>query len=422
MKRDVVIRVEGLSKQFALRHSESGIDNGNSELWALKDVSFEINRGDRVGIIGPNGSGKSTLLKVLGGITKPTSGKVEMYGRVGSILDIGAGFHPELSGRENVFLNGQLHGFSKNEIRNKLDEIVAFSGIGKFIEEPVKNYSNGMYLRLAFSIMAYLDFDIYLFDEVLSVGDAEFSIKTKSKFQELCKSQKTILYVSHNVSELRNQNLYVLMELGVVKEVTTKAEILFEYIETYMKKAGEHISDRNLSLTDFSNFQSSKDIVVKQIDLLQEGSGVFRTDRAFQFKVRYKKVHDTDTVDPIFNIADIHGNIILSTTPLAANWKPRNGSGVYEYTCIIPPYLLGFQTYKVSLFFIRNASTVFSSKAEKSNSQTERIGEAMLRMEDLFAFRAIFETDNEEVDLKRLNLSGGLLPVLDWHLNYQSAL
>jgi lipopolysaccharide transport system ATP-binding protein len=194
---DVAIRVENLSKKFVLQHAVKD-EHGNDthELWALKDVSFEIRKGESVGIIGPNGSGKSTLLKILAGVTKPTSGKVEIYGRVASILDIGAGFHPELSGRENVFLNGQLLGFSRKEIQSKFDEIVDFSGIEKFIDEPVKNYSNGMYLRLAFSIMAHLDFDVYLFDEVLSVGDAEFKAKSFKILNHI--SNKTILNVYHN--------------------------------------------------------------------------------------------------------------------------------------------------------------------------------------------------------------------------------
>lgn len=199
---DIAIKVENLSKVFPLRQAQ--VDNhGNSihEYWALKDVSFEIKKGESVGIIGPNGSGKSTLLKILAGITKPTSGKVSIRGKVASILDIGAGFHPELSGRENVYLNGQIHGFTKKEIEVKFNEIVAFSGIEKFIDEPVKNYSNGMYLRLAFSIMAHLDFDVYLLDEVLSVGDEEF----REKIIQLIKSwndQKTLVIVTHDFYQI----------------------------------------------------------------------------------------------------------------------------------------------------------------------------------------------------------------------------
>lgn len=197
MDFNTVIKVENLSKVYQLRDSTTD-ENGNTtnELWALKDVSFEIKKGESIGIAGPNGSGKSTLLKILAGITKPTSGKVAIRGKVASILDIGAGFHPELSGRENVYLNGQIHGFTKEEIERKFDEIVEFSGVKKFINEPVKNYSSGMYLRLAFSIMAHLDFDLYLLDEVLSVGDAEFRVKSAKFFVEK-KGSKSVINVSH---------------------------------------------------------------------------------------------------------------------------------------------------------------------------------------------------------------------------------
>src|SRR5688572_16721738 len=154
MSQVTAIKISGLSKKFHLQHPIRNEDGSMSnELWALKNIDLEIKKGEHVGLIGPNGSGKSTLLKILAGITKPTAGTAEITGRVASILDIGAGFHPELSGRENVFLNGQLLGFSKKEIKQKFDDIVSFSGIEKFIDEPVKNYSSGMYLRLAFSIM-----------------------------------------------------------------------------------------------------------------------------------------------------------------------------------------------------------------------------------------------------------------------------
>lgn len=206
MNNDIAIKVENLSKVFSLRQSQIDEDgNAISEHWALKDVSFEIKKGESVGIIGPNGSGKSTLLKILAGVTKPTLGKVQIRGKVASVLDIGAGFHPELSGRENVFLNGQIHGFTKKEIEAKFDEIVAFSGIEKFIDEPVKIYSNGMYLRLAFSIMAHLDFDVYLLDEVLSVGDEEFRKKISLIIKEWRNgSAKTILVATHDLESMYN--------------------------------------------------------------------------------------------------------------------------------------------------------------------------------------------------------------------------
>ncbi len=202
-----------------------------NEHWALRNVSFEIKKGESVGIIGPNGSGKSTLLKILAGVTKPTSGKVKVRGRVASILDIGAGFHPELSGKENVFLNGQIHGFTKNEIEDKFEEIVTFSEIEEFINEPVKNYSSGMYLRLAFSIMAHLDFDVYLFDEVLGVGDAVFREKSQKKIKQLTNEQdKTVLLISHSINELATTcNWVFTASNGCFSNLKTLNESLLTY-------------------------------------------------------------------------------------------------------------------------------------------------------------------------------------------------
>ncbi len=222
---DIAIKVENLSKRYFLREPilDEATGKQTNELWALKDVSFEIKKGESVGIIGPNGSGKSTLLKILAGVTKPTEGKITINGRVASILDIGAGFHPELSGKENVFLNGQIHGFSKKEIAAKFDEIVAFSGIEKFIDEPVKNYSNGMYLRLAFSIMAHLDFDIYLFDEVLSVGDAEFQMKSFQIIEKI-KSKKASFCIAYHQMQGHSKTLDYNLEIHFGKLESKKTK------------------------------------------------------------------------------------------------------------------------------------------------------------------------------------------------------
>ncbi|MCO5260559.1 MAG: ABC transporter ATP-binding protein [Crocinitomicaceae bacterium] len=236
MEDTIAIKVENVSKVFPLRQPRVDSEgNTTNEHWALKDVSFEIKKGESVGIIGPNGSGKSTLLQLLAGITKPTTGQITIRGKVASILDIGAGFHPELSGRENVYLNGQIHGFSKKEIKSKFDEIVEFSGIEKFIDEPVKNYSNGMYLRLAFSIMAHLDFDVYLLDEVLSVGDEEF----REKIHNLTKSwtgKKTQLVVTHDLIQTHSlfNRIISFKGLQIVEENLNKFNpvefLLKEYI------------------------------------------------------------------------------------------------------------------------------------------------------------------------------------------------
>jgi ABC-type polysaccharide/polyol phosphate transport system ATPase subunit len=198
---DIYIKAHGLSKDYKVK-TESG---GHKLIPILEEVSFEIQRGEVLGIIGANGSGKSTLLKLIAGVTKPNAGQVEVNGTVASLLDIGAGFHPDLSGEENIYLMGQLQGISKKISKQFVDEIIAFSEIGEFIHLPVKNYSKGMYLRLAFSTMIHLPFDIYLMDEVLSVGDIEFQEKCKKYIRNLAIGKdKILLIISHNYSELKD--------------------------------------------------------------------------------------------------------------------------------------------------------------------------------------------------------------------------
>ena len=229
---DSVIRAEGLGKKFIIGHQverdsllREAMTSGarsllrktrdfirgratntvgrTEEFWALRDINFDIGRGELVSIIGHNGAGKSTLLKVLSRITEPTQGRIEINGRVNSLLEVGTGFHPELSGRENVFLNGAILGMSRVEMRRRFDEIVEFSGVGKFIDTPVKRYSVGMYVRLAFAVAAHLEAEILVVDEVLSVGDAEFQAKCLNRMSEVAGSGRTVLFVSHNFAAVR---------------------------------------------------------------------------------------------------------------------------------------------------------------------------------------------------------------------------
>jgi lipopolysaccharide transport system ATP-binding protein len=177
----------------------------NEEFWALRDVNFEINQGDRVGIIGRNGAGKSTLLKILSRISEPSAGKISIRGRVASLLEVGTGFHPELSGRENIFLNGAILGMSRTEINKKFDEIVAFAEVEKFLDTPVKRYSSGMYVRLAFAVAAHLEPEILIVDEVLAVGDTQFQKKCLGKMEDVSKNEgRTVLFVSHNMNVIKN--------------------------------------------------------------------------------------------------------------------------------------------------------------------------------------------------------------------------
>jgi lipopolysaccharide transport system ATP-binding protein len=233
MQEDVVISVERLSKKYVIGHQEqreryvalrdvvartakrfatSAVNlargrpivagDTTEEFWALKDVSFEVRRGDVIGIIGRNGAGKSTLLKILSRITEPSEGRVCITGRVASLLEVGTGFHPELTGRENIYLNGAILGMTRAEVKTKFDEIVAFANIQNFLDTPVKRYSSGMYVRLAFAVAAHLEPEILLVDEVLAVGDAEFQKKCLGKISEVSRCGRTILFVSHNMGSI----------------------------------------------------------------------------------------------------------------------------------------------------------------------------------------------------------------------------
>ncbi|MEJ1936812.1 ABC transporter ATP-binding protein, partial [Nostoc sp. NIES-2111] len=202
--RDVIAKqAQGILQPF--QKHKLNYQSYQEEFWALKDVSFEIKQGDRVGIIGCNGAGKSTLLKILSRITEPTTGRIQAKGRVASLLEVGTGFHPELTGRENIYLNGAILGMSKAEIKRKFDEIVAFAEVDKFLDTPVKRYSSGMYVRLAFAVAAHLEPEILVVDEVLAVGDAAFQKKCLGKMEDVAKNEgRTVLFVSHNMAAIRS--------------------------------------------------------------------------------------------------------------------------------------------------------------------------------------------------------------------------
>lgn len=219
---------------------KTGDASTHNTIWALKDVSFEVKRGEALGIIGMNGSGKSTLLKVLARITAPTEGQVEVRGRVGSLLEVGTGFHPELTGRENIYLNGAVLGMHRAEVRLKFDEIVAFAGIERFLDTPVKRYSSGMYVRLAFSVAAHLEPEILLVDEVLAVGDAAFQKKCLGKMGDVTKGGRTVLFVSHNMASItRLCPRCVLLYEGKIFRDGPSYKVVSEYLESGLGRRAE---------------------------------------------------------------------------------------------------------------------------------------------------------------------------------------
>jgi lipopolysaccharide transport system ATP-binding protein len=233
------------------------------ELWALRDVSFDVRQGERIGIIGRNGAGKSTILKILSRITRPTTGTAEIHGRVVSLLEVGTGFHSELSGRENVYLNGAILGMRKTEIDAKFDEIVAFSEFERFLDTPVKHYSSGMYMRLAFSVAAHLDPEVLIVDEVLAVGDSAFQRKCVNKMREIGRSGKTIFFVSHDMDAIRRLCSRVIwLDGGTTREDSNADEVVAKYLEsvsgfTAESAAGMSINERLASSGLRAEFDSA---------------------------------------------------------------------------------------------------------------------------------------------------------------------
>ncbi|MBN1755105.1 ABC transporter ATP-binding protein [bacterium] len=253
MKTDTVIKIENLGKCYRIGEREqylalrdilmnlvkaplrrlSGQKKRNKPyIWALRGINLEINQGEVLGVIGRNGAGKSTLLKILSRITAPTEGEVLLRGRVSSLLEVGTGFHPELTGRENIYLNGAILGMSRNEIEKKFDEIVDFSGVGDFIDTPLKRYSSGMYVRLAFAVAAHLEPEILLIDEVLAVGDIQFQQKCLGKMQEVANSGRTLVFVSHNMASIQRLcTKCLLLEQGKMRSAGNTREVIREYLQ-----------------------------------------------------------------------------------------------------------------------------------------------------------------------------------------------
>ncbi|MGN6136358.1 MAG: ABC transporter ATP-binding protein [Aureliella sp.] len=348
----IAIRVDGLSKRYsigskprgyktlrevvtdavakpirALRNGFSSDNADSTDIWAVKNVSFEVKRGDVIGVIGSNGAGKSTLLKILSRITHPTSGFADIYGRVGALLEVGTGFHPELTGRENCLLNGAILGMSRREILSKFDQIVDFAGVEQFIDTPVKYYSSGMYLRLAFAVAAHLEPEILVVDEVLAVGDTAFQKKCLGRMEAVAKEGRTVLFVSHN--------------MGAVRSLCTKALFLHdgmadgiedvgECIERYFKAVGAIPGAKDLEMDDPTRGFSR--VVIDQGD----GNTV---DQANEFEVSTTLHIDREyQAFTLFGILeDMHGKMVFHLKKDSSEFGIRNcRPGRYEIRLKLP--------------------------------------------------------------------------------------
>lgn len=319
--------------------------------WALRDVNFSMEQGEVLGVIGRNGAGKSTLLKILSRITPPTTGEVRLRGRLGSLLEVGTGFHPELTGRENIYLNGVILGMSKSEIERKFDEIVEFSGVEKFLETPVKRYSSGMYVRLAFSVAAHLEPEILLVDEVLAVGDAEFQKKCLGKMEEVTKKDgRTIIFVSHNMGAVANLcQRTIWLDNGAVKMDGSSREVIYHYLSEKQKSSGL------IEWSDPLRAPGDNEIVrfrsVKITDTSGSPTSLLYTEEPFHVEFEYEILQAVKGAQLGFKVDAQDGETIFFSgdhnfvTQTADTREP----GVYRSRCSIPSNLLNQGHYHLSL-------------------------------------------------------------------------
>ena len=357
-----ILKVESLSKQYRIGTREPGYStlretivdlvqapirrlrqgNGpmaNSAIWALQDVSFEVTPGEVVGIIGRNGAGKSTLLKILSRITEPTSGRIELYGRTSSLLEVGTGFHPELTGRENIYLNGAILGMRRHELKRKFDEIVAFAEVEKFIETPVKHYSSGMYLRLAFAVAAHLEPEILLVDEVLAVGDARFQLKCLDKMREVSRQGRTVLFVSHNMPAItRLCPRTILLDAGQVLHDGVSTQVVSTYLSSGLGTTAARIWPELKTAP-------GNDIVrlcaVRVCTAEGKVSDALDIRRPVQIEVEYEVLTAGQVLVPNLHFYNEEGVYAFVAGDLDPAWRDRRRPrGRYVSTALIPGNLL----------------------------------------------------------------------------------
>ena len=366
---DTAIRVEGLSKAYQIRHSQArtnyrtlredlvalarsplrrgGTGPTRETFWALDDVSFEVKHGEALGIIGRNGAGKSTLLKILSRITKPTKGTATVYGRVGSLLEVGTGFHPELTGRENIFLNGAILGMTKRDIQRHFDEIVDFAEVEQFLDTPVKRYSSGMYMRLAFAVAAHLEPEVLVVDEVLAVGDAAFQKKCLGKMGEVASGGRTVLFVSHNMAAVnRICTSALLLNHGALIAIGPTSKIVSQY------QTSETFSS---AIREF-NYQEDglPDAAVYPLRIECSGSdGVssetFRLTEPITVTVRYLVRKEALTAPALRVFNEDNAIVFTSHDTSTGAYTQLKSPGIYESTATIQPMLLNEGMYSVLL-------------------------------------------------------------------------
>ena len=386
MSDDIAIRVNRLGKKYRISHETASYktlgetitravkapfrrltgeapSRSTEEFWALKDVSFEVKRGEVVGIIGRNGAGKSTLLKILSRITTPTEGTVEVHGRIGSLLEVGTGFHPELSGRENIYLSGSILGMKRTEIDAKFDEIVKFAEMEKFLDTPVKRYSSGMYVRLAFAVAAHLEPEILIVDEVLAVGDAAFQKKCLGKMGDVAKEGRTVLFVSHNMSAIKNIcQTGMILENGKVRFKGDINHVIQEYLVTLD-------SDFSCSELIFPE-DNLKPLQIIKAKILggAERDNHFIVSEELNIEISGVTRRIVGKSYISINVLDIFGNVIYWTSDIESKRFSDQKPGNFDIICEFPKNLLTPGRYLIDFAIVSLTEGVIDHYPDKKMS------------------------------------------------------
>ncbi|PQV63687.1 lipopolysaccharide transport system ATP-binding protein [Abditibacterium utsteinense] len=367
---DLAVSVRGLSKSYTIAHNaEKHTTMGEAMLhsfkkplqraqketfWALKDLDFDIQKGDVVGIIGRNGAGKSTLLKILSQITEPTQGEIRLYGRVGSLLEVGTGFHPELTGRENIFLNGAILGMRKSEIQRQFDAIVDFAEVEKFLDTPVKRYSSGMYVRLAFAVAAHLNPEILIIDEVLAVGDANFQKKCMGKMHDVAEDGRTVLFVSHNmtaVQSLCTKGLW--MHEGKTHKIGSASQVISDYLRSSVSIESEQVwEDINLA-------PGNTKVRLHRVYIGPASNSpldLITTSTPLILEFEYWNLQPEARLNLSLHLFNEQGIMVLNTFPVNEPvWHGRSfPEGLFRSSCYIPADLLNDGVHTVQLMIVRD--------------------------------------------------------------------
>ncbi len=359
---EFAVHAEGLSKQYVLGQLQSGygmvrglLRRGRAErptTWALCDVSFEVEEGEAVAIIGRNGAGKSTLLKVLSRITVPTRGFADVRGRVGSLLEVGTGFHPELTGRENVYLNGTILGMRRSEIARKFDEIVEFSGVERFIDTPVKRYSSGMYIRLAFAVAAFLEPEILIVDEVLAVGDAEFQRRCLGRMGKVARGGRTVLFISHNMQAVRRLcERAILLEQGRLIQDGAIEDVVRGYLASV---DSQDLGRRRWA--DPEERPGNELCRLAEVRVTDESGSLattFLSSQPIVVTIEFELARTDSSFSAAFDLASVDGSTVFRSaqTDVADASRPRVVPGRNALSCTIPPGLLNSGRYAINLRF-----------------------------------------------------------------------